>query len=141
MTRDRDRLRYYIQSLKSVIVGNNIPLPSELDENLQARSPAWGTDDPEDLATVSYREDDLGHLRLHVSMPTAPAKEALNYTVDQTQPTASSFDPQFENRDLTDDVAFSNTSNSIYTPEPYCYAHAAEASSFLSCIAWTLEHV
>lgn len=109
--------------------------------NLEAHSPPWGTDEPEDFATVSYRKDDQGHLRLHVSMPTAPAKEAFKYTINQTQPTTSSFEPRFENLDMTDDVVLSAMPNSIYTPEPYWYGHAAEASSFLPCVARSLEHV
>ena len=121
MTRERDRLHRYVDSLKTVIIGNNIPLPAELDEKPEAHSPPWGIDDPEDLATVSYRKDDLGHLRLHVSMPTAPAKEAFNYTGIQAQPTASSFNPQLEGLNLADDVVMSNMSNGMCTPEPKLY--------------------
>ena len=113
MTREKDRLHRYIDSLKAVIIVNNIPLPGELDEKPQAHSPPWGTDDPEDLATVSYRKDDLGHLRLHVNMPTAPAKEAFNRTGFQAQPTASSFNPQPKDLSLADDVIMSNMPNGM----------------------------
>lgn len=113
MTREGDRLHRYVDNLKTVIIGNNIPLPAELDEKPEADSPPWGADDPEDLATVSYRKDDLGHLRLHVSMPTAPAKEAFNYTGFQTQPTAGSFNPQLEGFHQTDNVVMSNLSNGM----------------------------
>lgn len=113
MTREKDRLYRYIDSLKAVISVNNIPLPAGLEEKPQAHSPPWGTDDPEDLATVSYRKDDLGHLRLHVSMPTAPAKEAFNHTGFQAQPTASYINPQLEDLILADDVIMPDMPNGM----------------------------
>lgn len=72
---ERDKLQGQVEILRTTLIFSNIPLPTGLDPPTgptQIPSQPISSQEPE-MATVSYRTDDLSHQRLHVNWmpPTA----------------------------------------------------------------------
>lgn len=71
---ERDKLQGQIDTLRATIMLSDIPLPPGIDPLPTVDHQALQSSAPE-MATVSYRNDDLNHPRLHVNWTQTPAQE------------------------------------------------------------------
>lgn len=81
---ERDKFQGQVEILRTTLIFSNIPLPPGVDPPPTVPSQPLSSNDPE-MATVSYRADDLSHQRLHVNWmaPTAPNYPQMNQSLPQ----------------------------------------------------------
>ena len=89
---ERDRLRGQIDTLRTTIILSDIPLPPGIDPLPALEHQALQSNALE-MATVSYRNDELSHPRLHVNWNPTSAQEAsrlvYNFGQEPTQSASS----------------------------------------------------
>lgn len=81
---EKERLQVQIDTLRATITFSNLPLPPGIDPLTTAEHQGLQSNAPE-MATISYRNDDLSHPRLHVDWTPTPAQEVprMNYNLGQ----------------------------------------------------------
>ena len=81
---ERDKFQGQVEILRTTLIFSNIPLPPGIDPPPTVPSQPLTSNDPE-MATVSYRTDDLNHQRLHMNWmaPTAQNYPQINQPLPQ----------------------------------------------------------
>lgn len=93
LMRESDRLQAEVDTLKSILISYEIPFPSGAEPSIPTEGQTLLPNISE-MATVSYRTDEMSHPRLHVNLPqrlardTPPPPVAYNFA-QEAQPIAA----------------------------------------------------
>ena len=92
---EKDRLRGQVNMLRTTLMFSNIPLPPGIDQPTMPEDQIIGFNDSE-IATVSYRTDELSHERLHLNWTPTSTQEILQKPYNIAQgPTSKVFSHRY----------------------------------------------